>query len=212
MENKRLPQKLLTGCTFTRILTTYSSNAKRPRPCGLLFHWLFYWSFSVLRSRLKHSLEMLPWKNERQRSCTTRLKSSGFALNKLFDPSIFRMNQSVEFSASSFGGGVSSMGMFTNSMMWQFNEKLAARVDMSVAYSPNANQQFNNSSGGLNGNAQVFVRNAEVAYRPSENVQIHLSFSQSPYGYYASPYGYGRGYGYYGSRRFHSVRTSFNLR
>ncbi len=117
--------------------------------------------------------------------------SSGFMLNKLFDPAHFRMGQSIEFSSSSFGGQTSSLGMFTNSMMWQFNQKLAARVDVSVAYSPNA-ASYSDVSGNEVGNAQVFVRNAEVAYRPSENVQLHLSFRQSPYGSYASPYGYYR--------------------
>ena len=127
--------------------------------------------------------------------------SSSFSLNKLFDPSIFRMNQSIEFSSSSFGGHTSSLGMFTNSMMWQFSDKLAARVDVSAAYSPNAGS-FSDPSGNMGGNTQIFVRNAEVAYRPSENVELHLSFRQSPYGTYASPYGYyGRGYGY---NRFHA--------
>lgn len=126
--------------------------------------------------------------------------SSGFSLNKLFDPSVFRMNQSIEFSSSSFGGNTSSIGMFTNSMMWQFNDKLAARVDVSAAYSPNAGS-FSDPSGNLRGGTQIFVRNAEVAYRPSENVQLHISFRQSPYGRYASPYGY-YGRGGYGYNRF----------
>ncbi len=124
---------------------------------------------------------------------------SGFSLNQLFDPAHFRMGQSVKFSSSSFGGQSMSMGMFTNSMMWQFSQKLAARVDMSVAYSPNA-ENFNSSAFGGNqaGSPRVFIRNAEVAYRPSENVQLHLSFRQSPYGGYMNPYGYSP-YGY-GSR------------
>ena len=123
-------------------------------------------------------------------------KSSGFSLNKLFDPSIFRMNQSIEFSSSSFAGQTSSLGMFTNSMMWQFSSKLAARVDVSAAYSPNGGT-FSDPSGNLGANTQVFIRNAEVAYRPSENVELHISFRQSPYGMYASPYGYyGRRHGY----------------
>lgn len=125
--------------------------------------------------------------------------SSGFALNKMFDPAHFRMSQSIEFGASSFGGQTSSLGMFTNSMMWQFNESMAARVDVSVAYSPNATN-LNALSTGQSGSPQVFIRNAEFAYKPSDKVQLHLSFRQSPYGGYGSPYGqygYGRSpYGY----------------
>ena len=130
--------------------------------------------------------------------------SSGFTLNKLFDPSVFRMSQSLEFSSSSFAGQTSSLGMFTNSMMWQFSSKLAARVDVSAAYSPNGGT-FSDPSGNLAGNTRVFIRNAEVAYRPSENVEFHISFRQSPYGLYASPYGF------YGRRSgFNRFNASFN--
>ncbi len=137
-------------------------------------------------------------------------KSSGFSLGKFFDPAHFRMSQSVEFSSSSFGGQTSSLGMFTNSMMWQFSDKLAARVDISAAYSPNAGTFSNNAvGGGLNGDARIFVQNAEVAYRPSENVELHISFSQSPYGRYGSPYGYYGGYS--GMNRFHASRGSSSM-
>ena len=132
-------------------------------------------------------------------------KASGFTLNKLFDPSIFRMSQSVEFSSSSFGGQTSSLGMFTNSMMWQFSDKLAARVDISAAYSPNAGT-FSNAGGNLSGDTRIFVQNAEVAYRPSENVELHLSFHHSPYGCYGSPYGY---YGYRPYGRMNRYNASY---
>ena len=136
---------------------------------------------------------------------------TGFSLDKLFDPSHFKMAQSIEFSSSSFSGQASSLGMFTNSMMWQFNDKLAARMDVSVAYSPNA-ASFANPSG--QGSPRVFVRNAEMAYRPNENFALHVSFQQSPYGSYASPYGYyGSRMGGYGYNPFHRggsfMRASF---
>ncbi len=90
-------------------------------------------------------------------------------------------------------------------MMWQFNDKLAARVDVSAAYSPNAGS-FGNSGGNLSGEPRVFVQNAEVAYRPTENVQLHLSFHQSPYGGYGSPYGY---YGYNPYGRMNRFNASY---
>jgi len=125
---------------------------------------------------------------------------SGFSLNSLFDPAHFRMSHSLEFTAGSYGGASSSMGMYTNTMMWQFNRKVAARLDVSMAYSPYSDDRLQGLTGGNSG--RVFIRNAEVAYRPSENTRIHLSFRQSPYGYYASPYGSSRyggsGYGYRG--------------
>lgn len=117
---------------------------------------------------------------------------STFSLNKLFSPEHFRMSHSYTFSAGSFGGNSYSNGLYTNTMQWQFNDKLAARVDVGFLHSP---------LGSLNGqnsleNGQLFLQNAEVAYRPTENIQLHFNVRQSPYGRYMSPYGYGGGYGY----------------
>jgi hypothetical protein len=125
-------------------------------------------------------------------SVPTRLYDTGEAavdaLSQLFGAQHFRMAHSYEASFSSFGGQNASLGMYTNSMMWQFNQEWAARVDVGVAH----------SLGGTNAlgqeRAQVFLRNAEVAYRPSENMQFRLQIQQSPYGRYMSPYGrYGAG-------------------
>jgi hypothetical protein len=127
-----------------------------------------------------------------------------FALNKLFSPEHFQMSHSYEMSMGSFGGNTSSMGMYTNTMQWQFSNKLAARVDVAVAH--NLFGGNNNTLNGLGLNQQqgpqVFLRNAEVAYRPTENLQFNFSVRQSPYGSYMSPYGhYGMGYGgFYGMR------------
>lgn len=108
------------------------------------------------------------------------------SLNDLFSPEHFRMSHSYEASFSSFGGNAASMGMYTNSMMWQFNSKLAARVDVSVAHSLTGGAPgFQN-----NQRPRVFLRNAEVAYRPSENMEFRFQVRQSPYGRYAGPYGY----------------------
>ena len=122
---------------------------------------------------------------------------SGLSLNRFFDPAHFRMSHSLEFSTGSFGGGASSLGMYTNSMQWQFSQKLAARVDVALAYSPTGNINGSNSFNGGNNSGKVFLRNAEIAYRPSENTMLHLSIRNSPYGSYMSPYGgYNPGYGY----------------
>ncbi|MFQ5571977.1 MAG: hypothetical protein ACE5G0_20045 [Rhodothermales bacterium] len=116
----------------------------------------------------------------------------GFLLNKLFNPAVFKMSHSLEMSFGSFGGNRSSLGMYTNTLAWQFSDKLAARVDLSVAYSP-----FNSGDLGMGEQKpRVFLRNAEVAYRPSKNVEFHLQVRQSPYGSYASPYGFYNPYGF----------------
>lgn len=118
-----------------------------------------------------------------------RLYDTGGAallFNKLFNPAIFRMSHSFEMSMGSFGGQTNSLGMYTNTLAWQFSDELAARVDLSLAYSPLQNEAL----GFGEQKPQVFLRNAEVAWRPSENVQFHLQVRQSPYGSYMSPYGY----------------------
>lgn len=119
----------------------------------------------------------------------------GFTLNRLFSPQHFRMQHSFEFSSSSFGGQTASMGMYTNTMLWQFNQKLAARVDVGVAQ-PFGGNAFGFSDG--QNQPQVFLRNAEVAYRPADNVQLHFQIRQNPYGYAANPYYSGSPY--YGYR------------
>jgi hypothetical protein len=115
--------------------------------------------------------------------------------DRLFSDEHFQMGHSYEMSFNSFGGRSSSLGMYTNSLMWQFNDKLAARADISVAHSP-----FGSSAGFQDQNPRVFLRNAEIAYRPADNVRLHFQIRQSPYGAYGSPYGYSpyARRGYYG--------------
>ncbi|MFT5142460.1 MAG: hypothetical protein ACI80V_001356 [Rhodothermales bacterium] len=122
---------------------------------------------------------------------------SGFSLNKYFSPAHFQMSHSIEMSSSSYGG---SLGMYTNSMAWQFSDKLAARVDVAMAYAPGGEGSTTGmlSNNALNGQGgRIFLRNAEVAYRPTENSIIQFSIQQNPYGNHMSPYGqYGSPYGY----------------
>jgi hypothetical protein len=123
-----------------------------------------------------------------QQGESVRLTDSGVTLSTLFSPGVFQMSHSYEMSAGSFGGVGYSMGMYTNTMQWQFSSQLAARLDLAMA------QPFSGADVlGLNrdGGPQVFVRNAEVAYRPSDSVLLNFSYRQSPFGGYAAP-GYGR--------------------
>jgi len=121
------------------------------------------------------------------RSVRTQLYDSGSAaanaLQSLFGAEHFRMNHSYQASFSSFGGQTASMGMYTNSMMWQFNSDWAARMDVSVSHPFSQGSAFGNQE------PRVYVRNAEVAYKPSENFQVRMQFQQSPHGRYMSPYG-----------------------
>lgn len=131
---------------------------------------------------------------QQNRSVQTQLYESesaaANALESLFGAENFRMGHSYEASFSSFGGHTSSMGVYTNSMMWQFNSDWAARMDVSVAHPFAQTGAFESQQ------AQVYLRNAEVAYTPSENFQVRMQVQQSPYGRYMSPYGtYGNAFG-----------------
>lgn len=125
-----------------------------------------------------------------QQGESVRLMDSGVSLATLFSPGVFRMSHSYEMSAGSIGGSGYSLGMYTNTMQWQFSSQLAARVDVAMAHSPFSGSDVLGLSGEA-GQPQVFLRNAEVAYRPNDSVQLNFSYRQSPFGGFASP-GYGR--------------------
>ena len=127
----------------------------------------------------------------------------GALLNRIFNPSVFQMSHSFEMTAGSFGGNGYSMGMYTNTMAWQFSPKLAARMDIAVAYSPQ--NQIAREAGFGQQRPQVFLRNAEVAWKPSERVQFHFQIRQDPYAYHGmmgyGPYGYGYNHRHIGHYR-----------
>lgn len=131
---------------------------------------------------------------QQNRSIQTQLYDAGStAANALeLGADHFRMAHSYGASFSSFGGETASMGMYTNSMMWQFNSDWAARMDVSVSH------PFTTGQSGAFGSQQtrVFLRNAEVAYEPSDQFQVRLQFRQSPHGRYMSPNGIQRGGGF----------------
>lgn len=124
---------------------------------------------------------------EQNRTVQTQLYDSASdaanALQSLFGADQFRMAHSYEASFSSFGGNTASMGMYTNSMMWKFNSDWAARMDVSMAH------PFTQNSALGGPEPKVYLRNAEVAYKPSDKFQVRMQVRQSPYGRYMSPYG-----------------------
>jgi len=124
---------------------------------------------------------------QRNQSVQTQLYDSGSAaadaLQSLFGADKFRMAHSYEASFSSFGGQTASMGTYTSSMMWQFNSDWAARMDVSVSHPFTQGGAFGSQE------PRVYIRNAEVAYKPSDNFQVRMQVQQSPHGRYMSPYG-----------------------
>ena len=119
--------------------------------------------------------------------------ATSFSLNSLFNPADFQMDHSYTMSAGTFGGSGYSYGLYTNTMRWQPTDNVAARVDVGFMHSP-----FGALSGETNGlNGQLFLQNAEIAYRPADNVELHFVVRQNPYGNYMQPQGYVP-YGYAG--------------
>ncbi len=111
-------------------------------------------------------------------------------MNTIFNPQYFSMGHSVEFNAGGGGSYSSSLAMYTNSLMWNFSDKLSAKADVSVAYSPfSSGPNSPTGVGNLSSGSRVFLRNAEVAYSPRENLHFHISVNNSPYGRYGQPYG-----------------------
>ena len=101
-------------------------------------------------------------------------QDDGPALFGWFDPSRFSMQQSVSFSYLTMGSQGMSLGMYTNSMMYQFSDKVNARADVSLMYSP-----FNSTGlpGAKNNNlSNIFLSRAEVNYRPWDNVIVQLQY------------------------------------
>lgn len=121
------------------------------------------------------------------------------SLGGLFNANTLRLSHSYEFSYSALGGASLGLGVYTTSLRWQPTDRLAARVDVGVAHSPFGDDALRQGLGfTADAPARPFLRNAELAYRPTDNSVVHLRVQQSPFGAYASPYYGYPGYAPYG--------------
>ena len=140
----------------------------------------------------------------------TSAGASSLGLARLFSSDKFKLSHSYEMSYSSFGGHGLGLGVYTGTLRWQPTDKLAGRADLAVATSPFGDAATQEAFGfGQDTPARVYLRNAELAYKPTENSVVRFQVQQSPYGAYARPYGmgmggFGGGYGYspYGGTSF----------
>lgn len=116
--------------------------------------------------------------------------SPGLSLGNLFNSETLKFSHGYEFSYNSFGGEGIGIGVYSTSMRWQPTDRLAARVDVGLAHSPFGSSMMQQQLGfSQDQPARVFLQNASIAYRPTENSVLTLSFSQSPYGGYFAPFG-----------------------
>lgn len=93
----------------------------------------------------------------------------------LIDPSKLIMRQQYSVSYSSFGNQAISLGQYTNSMMYQFNQDLNARFDVTMQHSPY--NTLGKIGDGLNG---IFLSRAEINYQPLDNFLFKISYQQIP--------------------------------
>jgi hypothetical protein len=117
----------------------------------------------------------------------TQSSGPGFLLS-WFDPEKFHMSHTLSFSYMTLGGQGMSLGMYTNSMMYEFAQNLNARADVSMSYSPFGSSSFM-TKGLQNSLSSVYLSRAEVNYKPWDNVAVQIQYRRSPYGFYNSPYG-----------------------
>jgi hypothetical protein len=114
---------------------------------------------------------------------STRLGESSSPLAFMFgwfNPENFTMRHSFDMSFTSFGGKGLSLGTYTNTMLYQFADNLNARADIAFSFSPYSSlSTFNKKD--FSG---VYLKNAELNYKPWDNTMVSVSFRQSPYGYY----------------------------
>lgn len=95
-----------------------------------------------------------------------------------FSPENFKMRQSYSMSYMTMGGQGLALGMYTNSMMYKFSNKVDAQVDVSLQHSPYStfDQRLQNSLTG------VFLNRAAIDYRPADNMLLRVSYEKIPFG------------------------------
>ncbi|MBI5727611.1 MAG: hypothetical protein HY965_07140 [Ignavibacteriales bacterium] len=100
----------------------------------------------------------------------------------LFDPSRFSMSHSYSLSYSASGKNGLALGVYTNSMMFKFADNLNLVVDASMVHSPYSTfgKTMQNQLTG------IYLSNAQLSYRPSENTYITLQYQNIPESYYYS--------------------------
>jgi hypothetical protein len=114
-------------------------------------------------------------------------ESANSSLFGWFDPAKFQMHHSLSMSYMTGPAGGMSLGTYTNSMLYQFDEKLNARADVSLSYSPFSSMSRYGGMG--NSFSGIYLSRAEINYRPWENFILQVQYRQLPYGSYSwSPF------------------------
>lgn len=114
----------------------------------------------------------------------TLQKPAGF-LDALLKSDKFSMSHSYSLSYYSAGNYSGSMGLYLNTMKYQFSDPLMMQVSVGYLHHP---------FGGLNGlnknpsQDEVFLESAKLQYKPTENTFITVDYRQIPQSMMYSPY------------------------
>lgn len=100
------------------------------------------------------------------------------SLSGFLDMSKFKMKHSYSMSLTSFGGGNNfTEGMYTNTIFYKFDAPAVLRMDLGIIHDPFNTQTFGNNSN----NAQFFLKNLSLEYKPWQNTTLYVGFRQQPY-------------------------------
>ncbi|MEI7812986.1 MAG: hypothetical protein WCJ01_11285 [Ignavibacteria bacterium] len=108
------------------------------------------------------------------------------------NPNNFQMHHSYSLSYSAFGGNGLAVGIYTNSMLYKFNNELNLQVDASLVHTPYSSF----GKGTMDNINGIYVSRAELNYRPGKDFLINIQYNRLPYNYY--PPNGSVGYGYTG--------------
>ncbi len=115
----------------------------------------------------------------------TLKKPAGF-LDALVKSDKFSMSHSYSLSYMSAGKYSGSMGLYLNTMKYQFSDPLTMQVSVGYLHHP-----FGGGIKGLNknpGQGEVFLESASFQYKPTETMSITVDYRQIPQSMMYSPY------------------------
>lgn len=112
-------------------------------------------------------------------------KPAGF-LSQLIDPNKFSMSQSYSISFLSSGRQSTNVGLYLNTLNYQFSDPLRMQVRVGYMHQPLGGMA---SRTGQNGN--VFLQRAMLEYKPTESMTFTVDYQQIPYNT-LSPYYWNR--------------------
>jgi hypothetical protein len=110
------------------------------------------------------------------RSSTDYLGSGLSRGLSLLDPSRFSMSHSYTVSFTSSGGEGHMMGLYMNTMNYQFSDPLSVTVHVGYRHQPFApanTRQLEDATGVLSG--------FELEYRPAKNFFLKIEYGATPY-------------------------------